>query len=122
MSLDPQLQKRLDYDSKAMAGAFSDLLCCGRQKARAGQCGTGSAAAERSEAVFSALSLQVPEIPEELQELELRLTTCCAHRRDEAPSGAGGEVVEPNHGPTAGSTTEGHVVAVLPAFPGVCFS
>ncbi|MGB4431715.1 MAG: NHLP family bacteriocin export ABC transporter permease/ATPase subunit, partial [Limnochordia bacterium] len=74
MSFDSQLQKRLDYDRKAMADAFSDLLSIiGAQKA-------GGMADEREvqlqsalESIFSALSLRVPGVPDELQEVELRL-------------------------------------------------
>ena len=120
MSLDPQLQKRLDYDSRAMAGAFSDLLSVvGGKKPEQVNVEQEAQLQSALEAIFSALSLQVPEIPEELQELELRLDymlrpTGVMRRRVELV----GKWWNQTMGPLLGSTTEGHVVAVLPAFPG----
>lgn len=123
VSFDSQLQKRLDYDRKAMADAFSDLLSIiGAQKA-------GGMADEREvqlqsalESIFSALSLRVPDVPDELQEVELRLDymlrpTGVMRRRVELK----GKWWQSTMGPLLGSTKNGDVVAILPGIWGYTF-
>lgn len=117
VSFDSQLQKRLDYDRKAMADAFSDLLSIvGRAKGEHSDREKGVQLQSAVEMILTALAVRVPEVPPELEELDLRLDYMLR------PSGVMRRRVElkgrwwaSTMGPLLGSTKAGDVVAILPA-------
>ena len=117
MSSNPQLQKRVDYDNKAMADAVSDLLSVvGRKRVERPSHERKEQLQMALEAIFAALSLPIPDVPQDVQELDLRLDYMLR------PSGVMRRRVElkgrwwqNTMGPLLGSTKSGDVVAILPA-------
>lgn len=117
MSFDMQLHKRLDYDHKAMTDAFADLVSVvGRSPGERVAAEKEAQVRSAMEAVLSALAVPIPQVPEELEELDLRLEYMLR------PSGTMRRRVElkgrwwlSTMGPLLGSTKAGDVVALLPA-------
>ncbi|MGI6673654.1 MAG: NHLP bacteriocin export ABC transporter permease/ATPase subunit [Limnochordia bacterium] len=117
VSSNPQLQKRVDYDNKAMADAVSDLLSVvGRKRVERPSHERKEQLQMALEAIFAALSLPIPDVPQDVQELDLRLDYMLR------PSGVMRRRVElkgrwwqNTMGPLLGSTKSGDVVAILPA-------
>ena len=124
MSFEQQLQRRMDYDDQLMEEAFDNLAAVlGMQKGPR-QTEVKEEEVQRAlEAIFAALSVQVPQVPDEITDLHARLECMCRS------SGVMTRRVEltgiwwtKTHGPLLGNLKTGQVVALLPGgFSGYTF-
>ncbi len=116
MSFNAQLQKRLDNDKKAMEDAFSDLVSIvGVEKHKTAAKEHETMVKGAIEEVLSALEVRVPQVPDQIDDLNARLEYMLR------PSGVMRRRVElvgqwwkDTTGPLLGSTKAGDVVAILP--------
>lgn len=115
MSIDPQLQRRIDYDSKAMRTPFPTSCPSWAEKDGRHRAGTGGTAAECPEAIFDALSCRCPKSPRSWRGWNCVSTTCCALTALCGAEWSSGEVVAQHHGASPGQHQGGDVVALLPA-------
>jgi hypothetical protein len=114
-----QIQKRIEYDHKAMDDAFRDLVSIvspGEKEAALKD--KEDMARGAIEAVLEALGVKVTPVPEEIVDLNARLDymlrpSGVMRRRVELV----GEWWKETTGPLLGSTKSGDVVAILPAAP-----
>ena len=124
MSFEQQLQKRMDYDGRVMEEAFDDLAAVLGIEKKPGQAKAKDEEAQRAlEAIFTALSLKVPKVPNEITDLQARLEYMCRQsgvmtRRVEL----GGTWWTKTQGPLLGSLKTGEAAAILPGrFSGYTF-
>ncbi len=116
MSFDSQLQKRIDYDHKAMDDAFLDLIdIVGTVKQTSLVKEKEAQVQDALNEVLSALGVNIPPVPAEIEDLNVRLEYLLR------PSGVMRRRVElvgkwwqDTTGPLLGRTKAGDVVALLP--------
>ena len=104
MPANSQIQKRIEYDHKAMDDAFRDLVSIvspGEKEAALKD--KEDMARGAIEAVLEALGVKVTPVPEEIVDLNARLDYMLRPSGGNAAAGgACGRVVEGDNGPTAG--------------------
>ncbi|AET69239.1 NHLM bacteriocin system ABC transporter, ATP-binding protein [Desulfosporosinus orientis DSM 765] len=119
MAFSEQFQKRLENDHQAMEKAFSDLASIvGYSKEKSSPEEKKKAVQGAIEEILSSLGVKVPQVPEEIDDMNARLEYMLR------PSGVMRRRVEltgkwwkNTAGPLLGSTKAEDVVAILPTFP-----